>query len=215
MNKGIRLLIADDHVLFQNGLRLILKEVLHIDDVALATNGKEAIAMCRREAFDVVIMDINMPVIDGVAATREIKIYHPDTKVLIVSMLSDLAHIKAAMKAGADGFLIKNADADEFAKALTSIQQDKIYVSEYFNELLHTDEKATREDYIRFTEGIITNREKSILKMITEGFTNAEIAEALYISVATVNTHRNNLLAKLNLPNTAALVRFALDNRLV
>ena len=211
----IRLLIADDHQLFQNGLRLILKDALGIDAADFAVNGKEAIVKCKHQRFDVVVMDINMPIIDGIEATHEIKMLHPDTKILIVSMMADLTHVKNAMKAGADGFLIKNADATEFVKAFHAIQHDQIYLSDYFQELLHADKNTTRNEYIKFSENIITSREKSVLKMICEGLTNAEIAETLFLSVATVNTHRNNMLAKLSLPNTASLVRFALDNKLV
>jgi DNA-binding NarL/FixJ family response regulator len=217
MDKRLKLLIADDHQLFINGLKLILRESMDIDIPDFAVNGKEAIDKCRKQAFDIVVMDINMPIIDGIEATREIKIHHPETKILIVSMLSDVNSVSKAMKAGADGFLIKNADATEFIKAFHAIQNGKIYLSDYFSELLHCDKSnpATRNDYIKFSENIITAREKSVLKMISEGFTNAEIAGTLYLSVATVNTHRNNMLAKLNLPNTAALVRFAIDNKLV
>lgn len=214
---ALKILIADDHQLFINGLRLILKETLDINITDYALNGKEAIEQCRRKAFDIVIMDINMPIIDGIQATREIKLQHPDTKVLIVSMLSDLDAVSKAMKAGADGFLVKNADATEFLKAFRAIQNGKIYMSDYFTAMVNLQKSggATRNDYIRFSENIITTREKSVLKMICEGFTNPEIAETLFLSVATVNTHRNNMLAKLDLPNTAALVRFAVDNKLV
>ena len=216
MNR-LQLLIADDHQLFINGLRLILKETLDLDIPDYALNGKEAIELCLKKTFDIVVMDINMPIIDGIEATRTIKAHRPETKILIVSMLSDLDAVSNAMKAGADGFLIKNADAAEFIKAFHAIQNGKIYLSDYFSTLIHTQKNgdAARKDYIRFSENIITAREKSVLKMICEGFTNPEIAETLFLSVATVNTHRNNMLAKLSLPNTAALVKFAVDNKLV
>ena len=217
MNSPLKLLIADDHLLFINGLRLILKETMGIDIPDYALNGKEAIEKCRRQEFDIVLMDINMPVIDGIEATREIKRHRPGTKVLIVSMLSDLDSVSKVMKAGADGFMIKNADASEFETAFKIIQQGKIYLSDYFSTLINTQKRgdATRNDYVRFSENIITAREKSVLKLISEGFTNQEIADTLFLSVATVNTHRNNMLAKLNLPNTAALVKFAVENKLL
>jgi len=216
MYRNLRILIADDHRLFINGLKLILKETMDLDIGEFALNGKEAIEKCRRQDFDIVIMDINMPVIDGIEATRQIKLQKPETKILIVSMLSDMDAVSKAMKAGADGFLIKNADATEFKKAFNAIENGKIYLSDYFSNYVQgAKPDATREDYIRFSENLITAREKSVLKMICEGFTNAEIAATLFLSVATVNTHRNNMLAKLNLPNTAALVRFAIDNKLV
>lgn len=217
MKNGLHLLIADDHQLFLSGLKLILKELLEVELFDFAHNGKEAIEKCHKHSFDVVVMDLNMPVIDGIEATRHIKANHPGMKVLIVSMMSDLSSVTNAMKAGADGFLIKNADASEFIKAFKFIQEDRIYMSDYFSELLnsHKNDQSSRTDYIKFSENIITAREKSVLKMICEGFTNPEIATTLFLSVATVNTHRNNMLAKLNLPNTAALVRFAIDNKII
>lgn len=213
----IKLLIADDHQLFISGLKLILKDELDLDITDFALNGKEAIEKARKEAFDIILMDINMPIIDGVEATREIKKTNAGTKILIVSMFSDFDTVSKVLKAGADGFLIKNADASEFAKAFHVLQGNEIYLSAVLSDLFSKDRngKINKKEYIRFTESIVTPREKSILKMIAEGHTNQVIAETLFLSVKTVDTHRNNMLAKLNLPNTAALVRFAIDNKLV
>jgi len=214
----MRLLIADDHQLFISGLKLILKDQFDMEIHDQALNGRQAIDKCRTETFDLVLMDINMPVIDGIEATREIKKNNKNIKILIVSMLSDFDTVSKVLKAGADGFLIKNADSTEFIKAFQTIQQGNIYLSDSLSTLFSKDNKdktLNRKEYIKFTENIVTPREKSILKLIAEGFTNQQIADTLTISVKTVDTHRNNMLAKLNLPNTAALVRFAIDNKLV
>ena len=213
----LKLLIADDHLLFINGLKLILQELPGIEIPDIAVNGKEAIDKCLKQKFDVVLMDINMPIIDGIEATREIKRHDENTKVLIISMNSDLDTVSRVMKAGADGFLLKNADTSEFIRAFKAIQNNQIYMSDHYTAqfALEKSDKSNRKDYIKFTENIITQREKSVLKMISEGFTNPQIAETLSLSVMTVNTHRNNMLAKLNLHNTAALVKFAIDNKLV
>lgn len=217
MEKKLKLLIADDHYLFINGLMLILKEKMQFDVMEFALNGKEAVEKCLRQPFDVVLMDINMPLIDGIEATREIKRQRPDTKILIVSMLTNLDAVSNVLKAGADGFLIKNADPFEFVMAFKALQKNEIYLSEYFSALINTDSggKISRKDYITFSENIITSREKSVLKLICEGFTNPEIAETLFLSVETVNTHRKKMLIKLNLPNSAALVKFAIENKLL
>ncbi|MGK4568073.1 response regulator [Flavobacterium sp. 3HN19-14] len=214
----IKLLIADDHQLFISGLKLILKDYVDIGTPDHALNGKEAIDKCRHEKYDIILMDINMPMIDGIEATKEIKRHCADTKILIVSMLSDLETVAKVLKAGADGFLIKNADASEFVKAFQVMRRDEVYLSPVLSELFTRDRAGKtiiKNDYIQFTENIVTPREKSILKMIAEGHTNQVIADTLSLSVKTVDTHRNNMLAKLNLPNTAALVRFAIDNKLV
>jgi DNA-binding NarL/FixJ family response regulator len=217
MESKLKVLIADDHFLFINGLSLILKEKMGLDGIDYALNGKEAIDKCHKHQFDIILMDINMPVIDGIEATREIKRHHPDTKILIVSTLTNLDAVINVMKAGADGYLIKNANPSEFITAFQAMEKDDIYLSDYFSALLDIDKsgKISRKDYITFSQNIVTPREKSILKLICEGFTNPEIAETLFLSVATVNTHRKNILTKLNLPNTAALVKFAVDNKLV
>lgn len=214
----LKLLIADDHKLFIDGLQLILKEHIGIGYFDFALNGKEAIEKCRKHDFDVVLMDVNMPVIDGIEATREIKRHHKKIKVLIVSMLSDFATVSKVLKAGADGFLIKNADVTEFMKAFTAIQNDEIYISGEVSALFdktNSGKPITKNDYIQFTENLVSPREQSVLKLIVEGYTNQAIAETLFLSAKTVDTHRNNMLAKLNLPNTASLVKFAIENKLV
>jgi DNA-binding NarL/FixJ family response regulator len=216
MEKKLKLLIADDHFLFINGLMLILKEKMQFEVMDFALNGREAIEKCLRQPFDIVLMDINMPLIDGIEATREIKRQRPDTKILIVSMLTNIDAVRTVLKAGADGFLIKNANPFEFVMAFKAMQKNEIYLSEHFSALLHTDSgKMSRSDYITFSENLITPREKSVLKLICEGFTNPEIAETLFLSVETVNTHRKKMLIKLNLPNSAALVKFAIENKLL
>jgi DNA-binding NarL/FixJ family response regulator len=218
MKSKLKLLIADDHQLFISGLQLILKDQLNIEIFDFAFNGKEAIDKARHQQFDVILMDINMPLIDGIEATKEIKKHDPDVRILIVSMLSDFDTISRALKAGADGFLAKNSDASEFIKAFHTVEQDKIYLSPHLSEFFkrdRSDKIVGRKEYIQFAENIVTPREKAILKMIVEGHTNTFIAETLNLSAKTVDTHRNNMLAKLKLPNTAALVRFAINNKLI
>ena len=219
MNTGkLKILLADDHQLFVSGLQLILKDYLQLDEMDCVFNGQDAIAKSKNKDYDIIIMDINMPLIDGIEATREIKKHTEHTKILIVSMASDFATVNKALKAGADGFLIKNADALEFVNAFAALRKDQVYLSltlaDFFTKD-KTNKLITKKEYVQFTENIVTPREQAILKMITEGHTNQVIADALFISVKTVDTHRNNMLAKLNLPNTAALVRFALENKLV
>lgn len=214
----LRLLVADDHRLFIDGLKFILKEELHIEIAGFALNGKEAIEKCKKETYDVVLMDINMPVIDGIEATREIKQFSQAVKIIMISMLTDLPSVTKAFNAGANAFILKSAGTDDLLKAFKALAKNEIYISgsiAHFYTQNKNQQITTKEEYIHFSENLITPREKSVLKLIAEGFTNKQIAETLFISEKTADTHRKNMLAKLNLSNTAALVKFAVENKLI
>ncbi len=217
-SKRYKVLIADDHQLFIQGLKLILKEELDIVEVDHALDGREAIEKVRRNNYDVVLLDVNMPVIDGVEAAAEIRRHSSTIKVLVVSMFSDMDTAGRILEAGADGFLIKNADASEFRQAFDAVFRDEIYLSPGVSDLFTRDRNGkiiVRSEFVQFTKSLVSKREKAILKMIAEGHTSHFIAEALHLSAKTVDTHRNNMLAKLGLPNSAALVRFAIENKLI
>jgi len=213
-----RVLIADDHQLFIQGLKLILKDELGIPDADHAVDGKEAIEKVRRNDYDVVLLDVNMPVIDGVDAAAEIRRHSSTIKVLVVSMFSDMDTAARILEAGADGFLIKNADALEFRQAFEAVFRNEIYLSPGVADLFTRDRTGKviiRGEYLQFTKNLVSKREKAILRLIAEGHTSHFIAETLHLSAKTVDTHRNNMLAKLGLPNSAALVRFAIENKLI
>lgn len=217
-SKTIKLLVADDHRLFIEGIRMVLKEELNIQIADVAFNGKQAIDKCLAENFNIVLMDINMPVIGGVEATLEIKRLRPETKIVMVSMNTDYATVTRAIKAGADAYILKSEGAEEIEKALKAVLKGELYLSKTLSETLTKDGNgrvATREELLQFSESLITTREQGVLKLIVEGFTNQQIADTLHISVRTVDTHRTNMLTKLKLPNTAALVKFAMENKLV
>jgi len=218
MPKPLRLLVADDHRMFIDGMKYILQDEMHIEIAGFALNGKEAIEKCKAEDFDVVLMDLNMPVIDGVQATRTIKEHNPDIKIIIVSMLTDLPSVTKSFYAGADAYILKNSGKDDLLKAFKALGKNEIYISESIAHFFTRDTQkkiTTKQEYIKFSESLITPREQSVLKLIVEGSTDQHIAEILFISDKTVSTHRKNMLAKLKLPNTAALVKFAVENKLV
>lgn len=216
-DKKLKLLIADDHRLFIEGLRYVLKHELNMEICGVAMNGKEAADKCGSENIDVVLMDINMPVMDGIQSTATIKQMHPSVKVIIVTTQNDLTTITRAIKAGVDGYVLKNAGTDDLISAFKAVRKNEIFVSESIAHFVTDDTSniKSRTDYIQFSENLITPREHAVLKLIAEGFTNQQIADTFNLSVKTVDTHRKNLLAKLNLPNTAALVKFAIENKLV
>jgi two-component system nitrate/nitrite response regulator NarL len=216
-DKKLKLLIADDHRMFIEGLQLMLRHELQMDIVAFAINGKEAIEMCVKYDIDIVIMDIHMPLINGIEATKMIKQICPCIKVIITSSADNTTIVADALKAGADAYVLKDAGCDELAKAFKTIATDEIFISRSLAHFfMHTTgQHKTREECIQFKENFITPREQAIVKLISEGCTNQQIADTLSIAVSTADTHRKNILAKLRLPNTAALVRFAVENKLV
>jgi DNA-binding NarL/FixJ family response regulator len=216
--KKLRLLVADDHLLFIEGLKYILKDELHIEIAGHALNGKEAIEKCQKEEFDIVLMDINMPVIDGVEATREIRTHYPGVKIIMVSMLDNLASVIKSLKAGADAYVLKNTGSADLLDAFRAVRKNETYITPSLAHFFSQDGNGrlkAKAEYIRFSENIITDREQQILKLIVEGYTDQQIAETLFLSDKTVSTHRKNMLAKLQVPNTAALVKFAMENKLV
>ncbi|MBK7391622.1 MAG: response regulator transcription factor [Bacteroidetes bacterium] len=212
-----KLLVADDHRLFIEGIRHILQDEVYLDVCGTALNGKEAIEQCRHGAYDIVLMDVNMPLIDGIEATKEIKMVCKEVKIIIVSMLDNPSMVGKALKAGADAYVLKNSGPEDLIHAFKAVIKNITYITpslaHLFGDAVNSDKSKTA--YIRFSESIITERERQILKLISEGLTDGQIAETLFLSDRTVNTHRKNMLAKLKVPNTAALVKFAFDNKLI
>jgi len=216
LKQNTRLLVADDHRLFIEGLQYVLKQDLNIEVAGFALNGKEAIEQCNSKDYDVVLMDIHMPVIDGIQATTTIRQLYPDIKIIILSTASDLSTVSNALKAGAHAYVLKDAGSNELIKALHSVNKNEIYISSSIAHFFSDDSgKSIRKDYIQFTKNLITTREQAVLRLIADGYTNQQIADTLFISVVTADTYRKNLLAKLKVSNTAALVRFALENKLI
>ena len=216
LKQNTRLLVADDHRLFIEGLQYVLKQDLNIEVAGFALNGKEAIEQCNSKDYDVVLMDIHMPVIDGIQATTTIRQLYPDIKIIILSTASDLSTVSNALKAGAHAYVLKDAGSNELIKALHSVNKNEIYISSSIAHFFSDDSgKSIRKDYIQFTKNLITTREQAVLRLIADGYTNQQIADTLFISVGTADIHRKNLLGKLKVSNTAALVRFALENKLI
>ncbi|HWB28016.1 MAG TPA: response regulator transcription factor [Chitinophagaceae bacterium] len=210
--KTYNILIADDHQLITDGISKILQEERMISAVYTASNGHEAIERVVKHDIDCVLMDLNMPVLSGYEATKIIKEKAPHVKVIVVSMLNDASVIAKLLKAGADAFIIKNTGKEELLRAIARVLNGEKYISQElsFNLYQHFGKKNAEEK-----QDHLTPRELEIIKYIGEGMTNHEIAAKLFLSPATVDTHRKNVLAKLELKNTAALVRYAAENNLL
>ena len=214
--KPIHILIADDHTMFANGLKMILGTNTQFNVDLYAANGIDALACLRANEVDVVLMDINMPVLNGYETTLLAAKEFPQLKIVALSMLSDKSSVLKMLEAGAMGYIFKNAGEDELIKAIETVMDGSYYVTEDMTDVLNKFEKLQKDiskGYAKHSQNILSQREVEILKLIIDGLTNNDIADKLFLSNRTVDTHRKNILAKLELKNTAALVKYAVENK--
>lgn len=208
----IRLLLADDHALFLEGLKLILSYDAGLEIVGTAADGPTTRKMLAEVACDVILMDLHMPGISGYELCRQVKSRPGGPKVIIVSMADEPGVIEKLFQCGADGYVLKNGGGEELRTAIASVMADSKFVSpEITRKYGFRIPEETRETQA----GELTRREVEILGYIIRGYTNPEIAKILFLSTPTVQTHRKNMLAKLGLKNTASLVKYGLDNKLI
>ncbi len=202
----IQVLIADDHEMIRNGLAALLRDEPAIHVVEFAVNGKDALDKCAYRPTDVVLMDIMMPIMNGVDATRTIKEKHPDIKVLAVTINDEPRFIKEVLQAGASGYILKHSTKEEIVRAIMDVSKNKQHFS---GEVL---EKISDV----FTHGtsdkgpMLTKREADVLRLIAQECSNQEIAETLDCGIRTVDTHKRNLIKKLEVKNVVGLVKYAL-----
>jgi DNA-binding NarL/FixJ family response regulator len=210
----INLLIVDDHQLITDGISKILESEKNIRNIYAATNGQEAVDLARTHDIDCVIMDINMPVLNGLEASKLIKKEKPSIKIIVVSMLCDASIANKMLKAGADAFITKDTGKNELLTAIDKVMKGEKYLSQEISHTLFTHPND-RNINLPETEKRLTEREIEIIRLIADGLTNQEIATKLFLSTMTVDTHRKNMLAKLQLKNTASLVKYAADHQLL
>jgi DNA-binding NarL/FixJ family response regulator len=203
------IVIADDHALFRRGLKSLLEEEADLKVIAEAGDGLELLNLLKSKklAPHLVILDISMPNLRGIEAIREIKAINSKVKILIVTMHKDKEYLYEALIAGADGYFLKMDAHSELFAAIDKIRKGKIYVSPHLAEKLEDDWEHIRRG---LGKSILTNREKEVLKLITEGHSNKEIGNVLFVSVHTVERHRANIMKKLNVKKTADLVIYAM-----
>lgn len=212
--RTLNLLITDDHLLITEGIATLLRSEKGIGEIYMARNGREAVDQALANDIECIIMDINMPVLNGLEATKMIKEQKPGIKVIAVSMFHDAAVVSKMMKAGADAFINKDTGKAELLKALEKVMAGEKYISPAIstNLITHLTDRTVQS---HTPEKQLTPRELEIIGLIAGGFTNKEIADRLFLSAVTVNTHRKNILAKLHLKNTAALVKYAAEQKLL
>ncbi len=209
----IKVAIVDDHSLFRNGLKLLLSGYPEIEVVGESSNGKEFLDDLSHTMPDIVLMDIEMPVMNGIDATTESLKKYPGMKIITLSMFGEEEYYYKMIDAGVKGFVLKNSDIDEVVKAIQTVMADGTYFSQ---ELLLNVVKKFRD--VRKTEQLhvqLSQREIEIIELICKGLSNQEIADTLHISKRTVDKHRANILSKTDTNNTASLVMFAVEHKLI
>ncbi len=206
----LRLLLGDDHTLLRQGLRKILEEKPEWEVIAEAGDGREAVRQATALKPDVAILDIGMPLLNGIEATRQIVRRVSECKVLILSMHSDEAYIARALQAGAKGYLLKDSAGKDLIRGVAAVAAGKTFFSQVVAQSMIEDYLRTVADAsVVDSYDSLSEREREILQLIAEGHTNKDVALILSISPATVETHRAHILQKLDLHNTAALVLYA------
>jgi len=212
----IRILLADDHTVMRRGLRVLLERQPGFQVVAEAADGSEAVELAAREKPDVAVLDIAMPTLNGIEAARRIVDKNPETAVVILSMHSDESYVLRTLKAGARGYLLKDAPEADLINAIHAVHDGKAFFSPAISKLLVEDYmRQMQQRGIEDTYELLTSREREVLQLLGEGKSNKEIATSLNLSLHTVETHRSNMLEKLNLHSTAELILYAVRKGIV
>jgi len=198
--------IVDDHYMVIEGIRSLLQNEKNIEWVGHATNGASCLAFLKQRLPDVILMDVNLPDISGINLCKEVREKYPSLLVLGLSTFNQQPFIRSMIENGASGYVLKNATKEELLMAISSVMSGKTFLSE---DVALSLRKSNNEI------PIITRREREVLALVADGFTNTEIAKKLFISIPTVNTHRKSLLEKFNVNNTAGLIKIAVKNNLV
>lgn len=207
----INILIADDHKVLMDGFISIFKNVEEFQVVASANNGKEVLELLSKTKVDIALLDINMPILNGVETCKKINKDYPDVKVIALSMYRQASFIKRMKQNGAKGYVLKDDSADILIEAIHKVHGGEEYYSDQLKNILMNNVFQEKN----FDANSITKREKEVLELIAKGLTNKEISEKLFVSDHTAISHRKNLLSKFNAKNTADLVRIAMEKGLI
>jgi DNA-binding NarL/FixJ family response regulator len=209
--KRTRILLADDHAVVRQGFKMILGAQADMEVAGEAANGREAVELAAQLNPDIVVMDVAMPELNGIEATRRLLAANPHIRVIALSMHKDSAYVREILRAGARGYLLKDSGADDLVKAIRAVAGGESYLSPAVSN-------AVLDDYRKHVTNpidLLTSWEREVLQMLAEGKTNKEIAVVLHLSVYTVDAHRGRIMEKLNLHSINELVRFALRNGLI
>lgn len=212
----IRILLADDHTIIRSGLKLLLEQQADFKVVAEANDGREAVELVSKNHPDVAVVDIGMPQLNGIEATRQIVATAPATQVVILSMHADEGYVLKALKAGARAYILKNSAETDLIRAIRSVAEGKSFFSPVISKMLLEDYvRQIRDKQVEDSYDLLTGREREILQLLAEGRTNKEVAGILHISVYTVDAHRGNILQKLNLHGVPELILYAVRKGII
>jgi DNA-binding NarL/FixJ family response regulator len=213
--RKIRILLADDHTILRDGIRALLEDQQDIEVIGEAEDGQSAVKMAAQLDPDIVIMDIAMPLLNGLEATRHIRRDSPQVKVLILTMHENEEYIRQVLAAGAFGYVLKDAAARDLMGAIRAVYNGEAVLSPAVTRLVI-------EDYLRWGDiqpmdasNELTSREREVLQLIAEGYTNKEIAEILCLSIKTIQSHRTNLMSKLDLHDRGDLIKYAIQKKII
>jgi len=207
---SIKILLADDHKITRDGLRALLEQQSNMNVVGEAENGREAVRLAMDLAPDVVVMDISMPELNGIEATRQIRGDLPDTKVVALSMYADRRYVVGMLKAGVSGYLLKNCAFDELVSAIEAVTHNESFLSPRIADTVMKDYANILEQDETAGVSALSAREREVLQLIAEGLSTRQIAEGIHVSVKTVETHRQQIMKKLNAKSVAELTKIAL-----
>jgi len=216
MDKKIRIFLVEDHTILREGLRALLTADPNFEIIGEAADGREAVRFVEKQVPDLILMDLSMPRMTGMDAIREIKKRYPATKIIALTVHKTEEYLRTTLQAGADGYVLKDATHEELMLAIQNVLKGKTYLSPGVSKKVIEGYLEGKESQIPgSTLGLLSPREREVLKLIAEGYKNKEIAADLCISLKTVEKHRANLMKKLDLHNAAALTAYAIEQGLV
>ncbi len=213
MKEKIDILIVDDHEIFRNGLKMVLGRLKYVNNITEADNGEAFLKILEKSKPDIILLDIEMPLMNGIDAAKLALKKHPDLKIIALTMFNEDEYVQSMIDTGVKGFLLKNINKEALDKAILTVMNGGSYYSEelfnFFTKQLNKENKQNEFDFD------LTRREKEILQLLCEGLSNKEIADMLFISERTVVGHKSNLLSKTGCKNSMSLMSYAIKNKLV
>ncbi len=214
MSDTVKVVIIDDHKLVTDCIGLFLKGAKDVEVIGVAHSGKEALTMLKNNDPQVLLVDISMPEMSGIELTEAVKKKHPTLKILILSMHSDYNNISDAIDAGADGYVPKDVSSEELVEAILTVSKGKNYFHSTISDEIVKNYATKRQQNDNILPQL-TKRELEVLQLFAEGFNNSEIADKLFLSVRTIESHKNHILQKTNMKNSVELIKFAIKNKII